>query len=143
MWHDYLLGNVVHIFNEHKSLKYIITQPDLIKCQRRWFELIKDYDLEVHYHPGKVNVILDALSRKAHCHYLPTVPLTGRESSIRVPPDMSLFIMTLTPSLRGEIIAAQQQDAGVSHIKRTLTEGNPRLATFMWMMKGHYGSMIE
>jgi hypothetical protein len=43
-------------------------------------ELIKDYDLEVHY--GKVNVIADALSRKAHCNYLPIVHLTGEESSI-------------------------------------------------------------
>jgi hypothetical protein len=36
--------------------------------QRRWLELIKDYNLEVHYHPGKANVVADALSRKAHCH---------------------------------------------------------------------------
>jgi hypothetical protein len=38
--------------------------------QRRWLELIKDYDLEIHYHPGKANVVADALSRKASCHYL-------------------------------------------------------------------------
>jgi hypothetical protein len=92
--------------------------------------LIKDYDLEVHYHLGKANVIVDALSRKAHCNYLPTVPLTGRESSIRVPPDVSLYNVTLTPSLRGEIIAAQQQDVGVSHIKRWLTEGDPKVSCF-------------
>jgi hypothetical protein len=40
--------------------------------QRRWLELIKDYDLEVHYHPGKANVVADALSRKLHCNYLTT-----------------------------------------------------------------------
>jgi hypothetical protein len=92
--------------------------------------LIKDYDLEVHYHLGKANVIVDALSHKAHCNYLPTVPLTGRESSVRVPPDVSLYNVTLTPSLRGEIIAAQQQDVGVSHIKRWLTEGDPKVSCF-------------
>jgi hypothetical protein len=49
--------------------------------QRRWLELIKDYELEVHYHPGMVNVVTDALSHKAHCNYLPAVRSTRKESS--------------------------------------------------------------
>jgi hypothetical protein len=73
MWRHYLLGNVVHIFTDHKSLKYIFTQSNLNMRQRRWLELIKDYDLEVHYHRGKANVIADGLSSKVHCNYLPTV----------------------------------------------------------------------
>jgi hypothetical protein len=64
--------------------------------QRRWLELIKDYGLEVHYQPGKANVVADALSRKAHCNYLPVVRLTGEESSTRVLSDLSLFNITLT-----------------------------------------------
>jgi hypothetical protein len=52
-WRHYLHGNVVHIYMDHKSLKYIFTQLDLNKMQRRWLELIKDYELEVHYHPGR------------------------------------------------------------------------------------------
>jgi hypothetical protein len=79
-------------------------------------ELIIDYELEVHYHPGKPNVIADALSRKAHCNYLPAVHLTGEESSTRVLPDMSLFNINLTPTLRDEIIAAQKNDEGMGHI---------------------------
>jgi hypothetical protein len=63
-WHN-LLGNVVHIFTDHKSLKYIFTQVDLNIQQRRWLELIKDYDQEIHYHPGRANVVVDALSCKA------------------------------------------------------------------------------
>jgi hypothetical protein len=51
--------------------------------------MIKDYDLEVHYHPGKANVVADALSRKAHYNYLPAVCITWEESSIQVPPDMT------------------------------------------------------
>jgi hypothetical protein len=51
-------------------LKYIFTQSELNMRQRRWLELIKDYDLEIHYHPGKANVVADALSRKASCHCL-------------------------------------------------------------------------
>jgi hypothetical protein len=59
---------VVHIYIDHKSLKYIFTQPEFNMRQCRWLELIKDYELEVHYHPGKENVIVDVLSRKAHCN---------------------------------------------------------------------------
>jgi hypothetical protein len=63
-WHHYLVGNVVHIYTDHKSLKYIFTQSYLNMRQQRWLELIKDYELEVHYHPGKANIIVDALSRR-------------------------------------------------------------------------------
>jgi hypothetical protein len=68
-------------------------------------ELIKDYELEVHYHLEKANVVADMLSHKAHCNYLPVMPLTGEESNIRVLPDLSLENITLTPLLREEIIA--------------------------------------
>jgi hypothetical protein len=77
MWQHYLHGNVVHIYTDHKNLKYIFTQPDLNMRQRRWLELIKDYEVKVHYHPEKVNVIADALSHKAHCNYLRALRLTG------------------------------------------------------------------
>jgi hypothetical protein len=53
--------------------------------QRRWLELTKDYDLEIHYHPSKANVVADTLSHKAHCNHLPAVDISGEESSIRVP----------------------------------------------------------
>ena len=66
IWRHYLLGNKVHIFTDHKSLKYIFTQSELNMRQRRWLELIKDYNLEVHYHPVKASVVADALSRKSH-----------------------------------------------------------------------------
>jgi hypothetical protein len=98
--------------------------------QRRWLELIKHYELEVHYDPGKANVVTDALSRKAHCNYLPVVCLTGEESSTRVLPDLSLYNITLTPVLRGEIIAAQRNDEGMGHIKRRMQEGDPKVACF-------------
>jgi hypothetical protein len=64
IWRHYLIGNKCHIFTDHKSLKYIFTQPDLNLRQRRWLELIKDYDLEIHYHPRKANVVADALIQK-------------------------------------------------------------------------------
>jgi hypothetical protein len=99
-------GNVVHIYTDHKSLKYIFTQPNLNLRQRRWLKLIKDYELEVHYYLGKANVIVDALSCKAHCNYMSVVRLTGEESSTHVLPDLSLFNIIITPILRDEIIVA-------------------------------------
>ena len=68
IWRHYLIGNKCEIYTDHKSLKYIFTQPDLNLRQRRWLELIKDYNLDMQYHPGKANVVVDALSRKAHCN---------------------------------------------------------------------------
>jgi hypothetical protein len=64
IWRHYLIGNKCHIFIDHKSLMYIFTQPDLNLHQRRWLELIKDYDIEIHYHPRKDNVVADAINRK-------------------------------------------------------------------------------
>jgi hypothetical protein len=97
---------------------------------KRWLELIKDYELEVHYHSRKANMVADVLSRKDHCNYLPAVRSTGEESSTRVLPDLSLFNITLTPTLRGEIIAAQKNDVGMTHIKRRIQDGDPKVACF-------------
>jgi hypothetical protein len=93
-------------------------------------ELIKDYDLEIHYHRIKANMVADALSQKAHCNYLPTVSISGEESSIRITHNMAQYNVTLTPVLRGEIIIAQSSDVGVTHIKRRLTEGDPKVNCF-------------
>jgi hypothetical protein len=62
-WRHYLYGEACDIYTDHKSLKYIFTQKELNLRQRQWLELIKDYDLSIHYHPGKENVVADALSR--------------------------------------------------------------------------------
>jgi hypothetical protein len=62
----YLIGHHCGIYSDHKSLKYIFTQDDLNLRQRRWLELIKDYDIGINYHNGKANVVADALSRKRY-----------------------------------------------------------------------------
>ena len=58
-------------------MKYIFTQKELNLRQRRWFELIKDYDMKLNYHPGKANVVADALSHKIHVNTLMTGDLPG------------------------------------------------------------------
>ena len=65
IWRHYLYGVRCEIYTDHRSLQYIMSQRDLNSRQRRWIELLKDYDLSILYHPGKANVVADALSRKA------------------------------------------------------------------------------
>ena len=64
IWRHYLYGERCYIYTDHKSLKYLPTQKELNLRQRRWMELINDYNCIIDYHPGKANVVVDALSRK-------------------------------------------------------------------------------
>jgi hypothetical protein len=98
--------------------------------------LIKDYELEVHCHPSKANVVADMLSHWAHCNYPPVVRLTGEESSTHVLPNLSLFNIILTPTLRDEIIAAQKNDEGMGHIKRKMQEADRKVACFCEDVEG-------
>ncbi|KAI3717316.1 hypothetical protein L1987_68865 [Smallanthus sonchifolius] len=91
IWRHYLYGAKCTIYTDHKSLKYFFEQKDLNMRQRRWLELVKDYDCEILYHPGKANVVADALSRKSS------------HSPIKV----KSFKMTISSSLIDEIREAQ------------------------------------
>ncbi|GJU25752.1 putative reverse transcriptase domain-containing protein [Tanacetum coccineum] len=64
IWRHYLYGTRCTVFTDHKSLQHILDQKELNMRQRRWLELLSDYDCEIRYHPGKANVVADALSRK-------------------------------------------------------------------------------
>ena len=64
IWRHYLHGVPYRIFTDHKSLQYLFTQKELNMRQKRWIELIKDYECTIEYHPGKANVVADALSRR-------------------------------------------------------------------------------
>jgi hypothetical protein len=64
------MGKRCELYMDHKSLKSIFTQSNLNLRQRRWLELIKDYDLRIDCHPGKANVMVDALSRRSHANQL-------------------------------------------------------------------------
>lgn len=64
IWRHYLYGTKCTVYTDHKSLQHILDQKELNMRQRRWLELLSDYDCEIQYHPGKANVVADALSRK-------------------------------------------------------------------------------
>jgi hypothetical protein len=70
IWRHYLIGKRCEVYSNHKSLNYIFTQLDLNLRQRRWLELIKDYDLGINYHPGKANIVADALSCRTYSNEL-------------------------------------------------------------------------
>src|SRR6266540_2289670 len=113
---------------DHKSLGYIFTQPELNMRQRRWLELIKDFNLEVHYHLGKANVVADALSRKVHCNYAsirPTVRVLCCEFeqlSMDMDQQSVLCNLTLDTTLRDQIIRAQRKDDGMIYIQDDLAK---------------------
>ncbi|KAA0025823.1 pol protein [Cucumis melo var. makuwa] len=129
IWRHYLYGEKIQIFTNHKSLKYFFTQKELNMRQRRWLELVKDYDCEILYHLGKANVVADALSRKvAHSAALITnqAPLLRdferAEIAVSVGEMTSqLAQLTVQSTLRQRIIVAQLNDPYLVE-KRLLVE---------------------
>jgi hypothetical protein len=122
IWRHYLLGNTCHLYTDHKSLKYIFTQSELNMRQRRWLELIKHYDLEIHYHPGKANVVADALSRKIFCHCLTvrapntTICQEMEKLNLGIVQQGILINVKLELVLLQRIIDAQRIDEGMKYI---------------------------
>ncbi|TYK20945.1 ty3-gypsy retrotransposon protein [Cucumis melo var. makuwa] len=108
----------IQIFTDHKSLKYFFTQKELNMRQRKWLELVKDYDCEILYHPGKANVVADALSRKvSHSAALITRQALLHRDLERVEiavsvgaVTMQLAQLTVQPTLRQRITDAQSND---------------------------------
>lgn len=96
IWRHYLYGGKCDIYTDHKSLKYIFTQKELNMRQRRWLELVKDYDCEIHYHPGKANVVADALSRKVTSQL---AMLTMQEPLWREFEKLNLEVVTTQPGM--------------------------------------------
>ncbi|KAL0561646.1 hypothetical protein IC582_002086 [Cucumis melo] len=129
IWRHYLYDEKIQIFTDHKSLKYFFTQKELNMRQRRWLELVKDYDFEILYHPGKANVVADALSRKvSHSAALITrqAPLLRdlerAEIAVSVGAvTIQLAQLTVQSTLRQRIIDAQSNDPYLAE-KRGLAE---------------------
>jgi hypothetical protein len=92
--------------------------------QRRWLELIKDYELEVYYHHGKANVVTDALSRKHRCNHIMVQPHPSccdpKKPSLQVVPHGRLNNISLIPSIKEDIIAAQMTNVGMGHLRQRM-----------------------
>ena len=125
IWRHYLYGEQFEVFSDHKSLKYIFTQRDLNMRQRRWMEFLEDYDFTLHYHPGKANVLADALSRKSQgilasiasqeWRMLETVGQFRLQYNEQA--QGTLGSMIATPSLLRRVIESQVQDAKLVSIR--------------------------
>jgi hypothetical protein len=129
IWRHYIMGTKCQVYTDQNSLKYIFTQKDLNLRQRRWLELIKDYDLEIHYHPGKVNLVANALSRKEHAHSAIVAQLSNeivedfRRLNLRIVTHTEGVTIDVEPTLEQEIRKGQVGDAKIQEIKDLITKG--------------------
>jgi hypothetical protein len=116
------------LYTDHKSLKYIFTQLNLNHMQRRWQELIKDYDLGINYHLGKANVVADALSHRSHVSQLvvDSMPFELCEElnklNLRILANTKATEMEVGSNLLQEIRKGEVEDEKIQEIKRNIKE---------------------
>jgi hypothetical protein len=128
-WRHYLYGQKCDIYTDHKSLKYIFTQSELNMRQRRWLELIKDYELQIHYHPGKVNMVADALSRKSQVNMLAAHPMPYElakefdRMSLRFLNKTQGVRVELEPTLEQDIGKGRKDDEKINEIRQLIIDG--------------------
>jgi hypothetical protein len=129
IWRHYMIGNKCKIFTDHKSLKYIFTQKELNLRQRRWIELIKDYDLEIQYHLGKANVVADALSHKGQVNNITTHLMAQKlcwemeQLNLGMLNNMEATVMEVESTLEEEIRKGQETDEKIKEIKTQISLG--------------------
>jgi hypothetical protein len=128
-WRHYLYGQKCDIYTDHKSLKYIFTLSELNMRQRRWLEFIKDYELEIHYHPGKANMVADALSRKSQVNMLAAHSMSFELAkefdrlSLGFLNNTQGVTIELEPTLEQDIRKGQKDDEKINEIRQLIIDG--------------------
>nr|GEY81232.1 putative reverse transcriptase domain-containing protein [Tanacetum cinerariifolium] len=134
IWRHYLYGTKSVIYTDYKSLQHIFSQKKLNMRQRRWIEPFSDYDCEIRYHPGKANVVADALSKKE-----------------RKPKRVRAMNMTLQSSIKGKILAAQEEafdeitglQKGLDEMIESMSDGASYYLDRIWVpLKGNVRTLI-
>ncbi|GKA32800.1 putative reverse transcriptase domain-containing protein [Tanacetum coccineum] len=129
LWRHYLYGTKCVVFTDHKSLQYILNQKDLNLRQRRWIELLSDYDCEIRYHPGKANVVVDALSQKER-----DKPLRVRALMITVYNDLPKQIRRAQEeAMKGKNVKAKNLGRLIKPIFKFCPDGTRCFGNRVWL----------
>jgi hypothetical protein len=122
------MGKRCKLYTDHKSLKYIFTQSNVNFRQRRWLQLIKDYELGINYHPGKANVVADALSRRSHVSQLVVDRMPFElckefdQLNLRIVANTTAIEMEVGSNLLQEIRKGQVEDEKIQEIRCNIKE---------------------
>ncbi|KAM2370076.1 hypothetical protein ACFXTH_047440 [Malus domestica] len=134
-WRHYLYGERFELYSDHKSLKYLFTQKELNLRQRCWMEYLEDFDFGLHYHPGKANVVADALSRKSHGYiawlhiqkWKLIESILDYELHVNIHENKAcLYNLVTRPTLLGKVVEKQQDDVLSKSIREKILAGNKR-----------------
>ncbi|GJW20253.1 putative reverse transcriptase domain-containing protein [Tanacetum coccineum] len=131
LWRHYLYGTKCVVFTDHKSLQYILNQKELNLRQRRWIKMLSDYDYEIRYHPGKANVVADALSQKERNR-----PLRVRALMMTVQNDLPKQILEAQKeAMKRKNVKAENLGRLIKQIFEFLSDGTRCFGNRVWLSR--------
>ncbi|KAK8939259.1 hypothetical protein KSP39_PZI011311 [Platanthera zijinensis] len=141
IWRHYLYGVRCEIFTDHKSLKYIFDQREINLRQRRWLEFIKDYELDIQYHPGKANVVADALSRKS----IAALSVTSRYNKklLCMLQDMEICVLLTPEERQTQLYQMRIQYSLKERIQKAIPQDPFLMGIFEKLKKGEASAFVE
>ncbi|KAK8929012.1 hypothetical protein KSP39_PZI017869 [Platanthera zijinensis] len=140
IWRHYLYGMSCEIFTDHKSLKYIFSQKEINMRQRRWLELIKDYDVDIKYHPGKANVVADALSRKNVTSLI--VPITEQKELLQDLQKLELLTCITTSRTQNVLFQLTNEQPLKERVRKVMHQ-DPIFVKFLEKIKSGQATVLR